>query len=225
MPILLLLWSLASATFAGTPVILVLGDSLSAAHGLVPERGWVALLSQRLERVGLPHRVVNASASGETSDGGRLRLPALLRRHRPQVLILELGANDGLRGLPLPRLADNLAAMVQVSREAGARVLLLAARLPPNYGPYAEAFHDLYRHLGRRLGVPVVDFLGAFGARRELFQSDGLHPTAAAQPLILDAVWPALVPLLAPAASEPLPSLPRRPGDGPSGSSPAAGSG
>ena len=140
-------------------------------------------------------------------------------------MILELGANDGLRGLPLPRLADNLAAMVQVSREAGARVLLLAARLPPNYGPYAEAFHDLYRDLGRRLNVPVVDFLGAFGARRELFQSDGLHPTAAAQPLILDAVWPALVPLLASAATDPPPPRLRRPGDGPSGSSPASGNG
>jgi len=216
---------LASAAFAGAPVILVLGDSLSAAHGLAPEQGWVALLSRRLEREGLPHRVINASISGETSDGGRLRLPALLRRHRPQVVILELGANDGLRGLPLSRLADNLAAMVRAARGAGARVLLLAARLPPNYGPYAQAFHDLYRDLGRRLGVPVVDFLGAFGAHRELFQGDGLHPTAAAQPLILDAVWPALVPLLSPAATAPPPPRPRRPGDGPSGSSPAGGNG
>ncbi len=216
---------MAPAALAGAPVILVLGDSLSAAHGLAPEQGWVALLSRRLEREGRPQRVVNASLSGETSDGGRLRLPALLRRHRPQVVILELGANDGLRGLPLSRLADNLTAMVRTAREAGARVLLLAARLPPNYGPYAEAFHDLYRDLGRRLGVPVVDFLGAFGARRELFQGDGLHPTAAAQPLILDAVWPALVPLLASAATDPPPLHPRKPDDGPSGSSPASGSG
>jgi len=211
------------AARAEAPVVLVLGDSLASAHGLDPAAGWVALLERRLRQHGLPHRVVNASVSGETSDGGRLRLDGLLRRWRPAVLILELGANDGLRGLPLTHLAANLEAMIQAARRAGARVLLLAPRLPPNYGPYAEAFQRLYLDLGRRLQVPVVDFLGPIGTRRELFQGDGLHPNAAAQPLILDLIWPALRPLLDATAPDPSPRP--RPGGAPSASSPAGGSG
>ena len=178
-------------------MILILGDSLSAAYGLPQQAGWPALLQQRLRDHGFPHGVVNASISGETSDGGRLRLPGLLQRHRPTVVVIALGANDGLRGLPLSHLRVNLEAMIEQARDNGAAVILMAPRLPPNYGPYADDFHRLYHDLGQRHSVPVVDFLAAFGARREFFQADGLHPTAAAQPLILDALWPALEPRLA----------------------------
>ncbi len=223
--LLLILPLLLTPATAAAPVILILGDSLSAAYGLPPQAGWPTLLQQRLQRQGWPQRIVNASQSGETSDGGRLRLPGLLQRHRPTLLILALGANDGLRGLPLSHLRANLEAMIEQARRHGAEVILMAPRLPPNYGPYADDFHRLYHDLGRQYSVPVVDFLAAFGAWREYFQADGLHPTAEAQPLILDALWPVLQNWLG-HAPKPAPPTPHgTPADAPTGSSPAAGNG
>ncbi len=198
---ILLIWGpLAGAATAGDepPVLLVLGDSLSAAHGFDQRRGWVALLAQRLNEQGLTHRVINASVSGETSRGGRQRLPALLARWRPAVVIIELGANDGLRGLPLAEMRDNLADMLRRARASGARVLLVGMRLPPNYGPaYTHAFHEVYVQLAQENGVPLVPFLLAgVSEQRELMQADNLHPTAEAQPRLLETLWPRLAPLL-----------------------------
>ncbi len=184
---------------APAPVILVFGDSLSAAYGIDPEAGWTALLQRRLERLGLPHRVANASISGDTTAGGLARLAAALERHRPSLVILELGANDGLRGLSLAAAKDNLGRMIDLAREAGAGVLLVGMRMPPNLGPrYTEKFHALYRELADEKGVPLVPFL-LDGVARDpaLMQGDGLHPNAAAQPRLLDNVWPWLEPLLA----------------------------
>ena len=182
----------------GQPALLVLGDSLSAAYGLEINKGWVHLLSRRLERHGFPHRVVNASTSGETSRGGRERLPVLLKRHDPEVVAIELGGNDGLRGLPLERLKSNLAMMVRQAREAGARVLLVGMHMPPNYGPeYTRRFTRLYRELAEELDVALVPFLleGVAGDEA-LMQPDGMHAAVAAQPKLLDNVWPHLEPLL-----------------------------
>lgn len=189
---------LSNGSAAAAPRILVLGDSLSAAYGLPVEAGWVALLQQRLRKQGLPHEVVNASVSGETTAGGGARLPHLLARHTPRVLILELGANDGLRGLPLEGTRANLEAMILMAKKQRVQVLLVGMRLPPNYGPaYATAFHALFGELARRHRIAHLPFLlERIAANRDHFQADGLHPTAQAQPLILDTVWPALLPLL-----------------------------
>ena len=180
----------------------MLGDSLSAGHGLSQGQGWVALLERRLAAEGLPHRVVNASVSGLTTAEGRARLPGLLARHRPAVLVLALGGNDGLRGLPLPAMEDNLRSMVETAQARGARVLLAGVRLPPNYGPfYTRAFQRVFRRVAEDTGAVLLPSLLA-GVEEDpgLFQADGLHPTAAAQPRILDNVWPLLRPLLAEAA-------------------------
>jgi len=187
--------------FAGTAqaaTILVWGDSLSAGYGLRPGEAWPTLLQTRLAREGFPHRVVNASVSGETSAGGRSRLPAALARYRPDVLILALGANDGLRGLPPEHLADNLGAMIEAAQQAGARVLLAGMQMPPNYGPvYTRRFAETFARVAQAHKVALLPFLlDGFAERRTLFQPDGLHPTADAQPLILDNVWTQLVPLL-----------------------------
>ena len=192
----LLLWFLSSSAAAGT--LLVLGDSLSAGYGLAPEQGWVTLLEQRLERQGLPWHVVNVSISGDTTAGGRARLPALLERHRPDVLLLELGANDGLRGLSLAAMKDNLAAMIAQARAAGAQVLLIGMQMPPNYGPrYTERFSAIYRELAAEQEVPLVPFLlEKVALDPGLMLGDNLHPNARAQPLLLDTVWPALEPIL-----------------------------
>ncbi|AUM01484.1 MAG TPA: arylesterase [Pseudothauera hydrothermalis] len=187
--------------FAGgaqAATILVWGDSLSAGYGLRPDQAWPTLLQTRLAREGFPHRVVNASVSGETSAGGRSRLPAALARYRPDVLILALGANDGLRGLPPEHLADNLGAMIEAAHRAGARVLLAGMQMPPNYGPvYTRRFAETFARVAQAHKVALLPFLlEGFAERRALFQPDGLHPTADAQPLILDNVWPRLMPLL-----------------------------
>lgn len=187
--------------FAGTAqaaTILVWGDSLSAGYGLRPDQAWPTLLQTRLAREGFPHRVVNASVSGETSAGGRSRLPAALARYRPDVLILALGANDGLRGLPPEHLADNLGAMIEAAQQAGARVLLAGMQMPPNYGPvYTRRFAETFARVAQAHKVALLPFLlDGFAERRALFQPDGLHPTADAQPLILDNVWSRLAPLL-----------------------------
>ena len=179
-------------------MILVLGDSLSAAHGIDPDAGWVTLLQQRLRQRGYPHTVVNASISGDTTAGGLTRLPAALQRNRPAILILELGANDGLRGLSLSQARDNLARMIDLAREAGARVLLVGMLIPPNFGPaYTEKFQDMYRQLAQQKQLPLVPFfLDGVAGDRSLMQDDGLHPRAAAQPRLLDNLWPQLQPLL-----------------------------
>jgi acyl-CoA thioesterase I len=183
---------------AGGPVLLVVGDSLSAEYGLSRGTGWVQLLADRLRDSGSDYRVVNASISGETTSGGRSRLPALLKEHRPRVVILELGANDGLRGLPLNVMRDNLAAMIRAAQAAGAQVLLVGIRVPPNYGrEYADRFADTYAALAREFKVRLVPFLlDGFAESLELFQADRIHPNAAAQPRILDNVWPVLRPML-----------------------------
>jgi len=176
----------------------VLGDSLSSGYGLPAGSGWVALLEARLHALGYPHQVVNASVSGETTLGGRNRVAGLLERHRPEVLIVALGGNDGLRGLAPETTRDNLAAIIEAAQARGARVVLAGIRLPPNYGrPYIEKFHALFPALARRYGVPLVPFLlEGFGERLEFFQADGIHPGEPAQALMLDNVWPALKPLL-----------------------------
>lgn len=179
-------------------MILVLGDSLSAGYGISTNSGWVTLLQQRLEQQGYPQRVVNASISGDTTSGGLARLPQALAQHRPKLVILELGANDGLRGLPLDEMRRNLAAIIDKSREQGAMLLLIGVRLPPNYGAlYIRKFHDVYRQLARNRNVALVPhMLAGVGGNAELIQADGLHPRTNAQGLILDNVWPHLVPIL-----------------------------
>lgn len=179
-------------------VLLVVGDSLSSGYGLPAGRGWVDLLQQRLVDEKLDCRVVNASISGDTTLGGRNRLQALLRQHHPRVVVIELGANDGLRGQPVAAMRDNLTAMVQASRKSGAQVLLVGMQIPPNYGQqYTRKFHAAYAEVARVERVALVPFLlDGFADRRELFQSDGIHPDQPAQRLMLDTVWQHLEPLL-----------------------------
>jgi acyl-CoA thioesterase I len=183
---------------ASDRTILVFGDSLSAAYGIRPEQGWVALLTQRLKAQGYGYEVVNASVSGETSDGALQRLPRALEIHHPSVVILELGANDGLRGLPSAGTKENLAKMVELSQAAGARVLLVGIRIPPNYGPrYANGFADIYPEIAKQYHLPLVPFLlEKVALESTLMQEDGLHPNARGEPLVLDTLWQGLEPLL-----------------------------
>jgi len=185
-----------SSAFAGT--LLVVGDSISAAFGMDTRQGWVALLEKRLDEQGFDHQVVNASISGDTSAGGAARLPALLAEHQPELVIIELGGNDGLRGQPPAQLQQNLAAMVQASQQKGAKVLLLGMQLPPNYGVrYTTAFAEVFPKVAGEFDVPLVPFvLEGVGGVPALMQADGIHPTAEAQPKLLENVWPALKPLL-----------------------------
>lgn len=195
---LLLFWCAATSAYSAPKTLLVLGDSLSAEYGLSRGSGWVALLEQRLRAQAIAARVVNASISGETTSGGLARLPALLAQYRPAIVIIELGANDGLRGLPLGAAEANLRAMAAQARQAGAHVLLVGMRLPPNYGrAYTERFFGLYGKLGRELHMPLVPFmLEGVADQAQLFQADRLHPLAQAHPAILDNIWPPLLPLL-----------------------------
>jgi acyl-CoA thioesterase-1 len=186
---------------AGTPVILVVGDSLSAEYGLKRGSGWVALLEQRLAREKIAARVVNASISGDTTSGGRSRLPALLQQHQPTHVVLELGGNDALRGLPLAMTDDNLSAMAGAARKAGARVLMVGMQVPPNYGSdYAKRFSDLYAKVAKQHQAALVPFLLegiADGSDPlKLFQADRIHPREEAQPRMLENVWPELKKLL-----------------------------
>jgi acyl-CoA thioesterase I len=187
-----------SATTASAATILVYGDSLSAAYGLPQEQGWVHLLAQRLHAQKLDYKVANASISGETTAGGRNRIEAALRMHRPALVIVELGANDGLRGGSLDTMRGNLEAIVDACRRANARVLLVGMRIPPNYGmPYADKFKGTFSEIATRRKLPLVPFLlEGFADQPSLFQSDGIHPAAAAQPVMLDTVWKGLRPLL-----------------------------
>lgn len=175
-------------------VWLVVGDSISAAFGLDTTQGWVALLQQRLDQQGKRIQVVNASISGDTSAGGLARLPALLAEHRPALVMIELGGNDGLRGTPLAQLQQNLANMIAASKSSGAQVLLLGMRLPPNYGKrYTEGFAGVYEQLAATHQVPLLPFfLEGVGGVPGLMQADGIHPSAAAQPRLLDNIWPLL---------------------------------
>ena len=182
----------------GERTLLVFGDSLSAAYGLQAEQGWVAQLQRRLQSQGYGYRVVNASVSGETTSGGRNRIARALTQHKPGLVLLELGANDGLRGLPVKETRENLAFMIDAIRRAGSKVLLLGIRIPPNYGPqYTQAFGDIYTGLAKEKKLPLLPFLLEGIALDERFmQPDGLHPNAQGQPLVLANVWPALKPLL-----------------------------
>lgn len=190
----LMFW--AQGAVAGT--LLVVGDSISAAFGLDSRQGWVALLEKRLEQKGFEHSVVNASISGDTSAGGAARLSALLAEHQPALVIIELGGNDGLRGQPPAQLQQNLASMVEKSRQAGAKVLLLGMRLPPNYGVrYTTAFAQVYADVAAQEQVDLVPFfLEGVGGVPGMMQADGIHPGEPAQALLLDNVWPSLEPLL-----------------------------
>jgi acyl-CoA thioesterase-1 len=186
------------------PVILVWGDSLSAAHGIPRDAGWVGLLQRRLREKGYPHRVVNGSVTGETTSGGLARLPGALKQHRPALVLLELGGNDGLRGLPLAQLRANLAKHTQLSRAAGAQVLVFEMRMPPNYGvAYTEGFQQTFAAVAREQGATLVPFfLEAIATDPAQFLDDGIHPSAAAQPRLLDAVWPVLHSVLARASGD-----------------------
>lgn len=189
---------LAGPSRAAPPTVLIFGDSLSAAYGITIAQAWPALLQARLERAGYPHRVVNASVTGETTAGGLARLPAALEEHRPAVLVIELGGNDGLRGLPPVHVRKNLAAMIEMAQKQKVKVLLVGIRLPPNYGPaYTEQFYAVYPGLAKRYDTPLVPFLlDGVATRRELMQDDGVHPRAEAQAQMLENVWPYLEPML-----------------------------
>jgi acyl-CoA thioesterase-1 len=178
--------------------ILILGDSISSAYGISPQRGWVALLGERLKRERLDYIVANASISGDTTSGGAARLPRALEQHKPAVVVLELGGNDGLRGLPAAEMKRNLSAMIEQSRKSGARVLLVGIQIPPNYGPeYTEKFDAVFRDLAKQHKTALVpSLMEDFADKADLFQPDRIHPTEAAQPLMLERVWKALRPLL-----------------------------
>jgi acyl-CoA thioesterase-1 len=195
--ILLLVVSFALPANAASKIVVV-GDSLSAAYGIEKQRGWVALLQQRLHEQGLDYEVVNASITGDTTRGGLSRLPAMLERERPAVLIIALGGNDGLRGLSPEQTLNNLRGMIEEGRAAGANILLLGVKLPLNYGrAFGEKFHRVYLELAREEQVALVPFfLEGVAETRELMQPDGIHPGVAAQPRILDNVWVVLEPLL-----------------------------
>lgn len=199
------IYSITAAPPDPTPsnTILIVGDSLSAGYGIDVSVGWVALLAQRLKQQGYGQRVINASVSGETTGGGRARLPQLLAAHHPAIVVLELGANDGLRGLPLKQARGNLQNMIELAQAQKARVLLLGMQIPPNYGPtYADAFEAMYRELAGTYKLALVPFfLQDVALEAKLLQPDNLHPNELGQPKLLENVWPKLKPLLTRPAS------------------------
>jgi acyl-CoA thioesterase-1 len=187
-----------ASAYSAPKTVLVVGDSLSAEYGLARGSGWVALLGQRLKQSRIDAAIVNASISGDTTAGGLTRLPALLRQHHPDVVVLELGANDGLRGLPVKSAETNLREMIDMAEKAHAKVLLVGMRMPPNYGrAYTERFAGMYRELSREEKVPLVPFMLEGVAQEPAnFQADRLHPLATAHPTILNNIWPRLAPLI-----------------------------
>lgn len=197
---LLLIFSCVSSlpVHAAPRAVLIVGDSLSAAYGINQDEGWVALLQRRLEKEYPDYQVINASISGDTTRGGLGRIEAALRMHKPAVVVLELGGNDGLRGLPLKDMRTNLSAIITKSLDAHARVLLVGMRIPPNYGPlYTRNFEAVFTGLAKQFDVAQVPFLlEGVALNPELVQDDGIHPRAAAQPRLLENVWPHLEPLL-----------------------------
>jgi acyl-CoA thioesterase-1 len=197
--LLLLFLCLSPVALGAEPhIILVMGDSLSAGYGLKPGQDWVTLLQAKLKTEGYDYTVVNASVSGETSAGGLTRFPQAFANAKPGIVILELGANDGLRGLPLSEMQANLGKMLSLSQQGGARPLLVTMLLPPNYGkPYVEGFADSYPALAKQYKVRLAPFLlGGVAEHRELLQPDGLHPMAVAEPQVLANIWPSLKPML-----------------------------
>ena len=193
-----MLLALTAPARAGEQKILVLGDSISAAYGMSLQQGWVAQMADEVQAQYPQFSVVNASISGETTAGGASRIAGELARHKPAVVVIELGANDGLRGLPLAQTRANLERMIVASKNAGARVLLLGMRMPPNFGPqYTQGFERNYIELAKAHGTALLPFLlEPIATDRNAFQSDNLHPVASAQPRLRDHVWPALAPLL-----------------------------
>ena len=183
---------------ATTGDILILGDSISAGYGLPREQGWVTLLQKRLQQQGVNRTVINASISGETTEGGRNRLPALLEKYHPAIVVLELGGNDGLRGFQIERLRGNLNDMMHSAQTSGAKVLLLGMKIPPNYGlRYTSDFYASFTGAAQKFNAPLVPFfLEGVAAHPELVQADGIHPTVEAQPRLLENIWPYLKPLL-----------------------------
>jgi len=183
---------------AAAQTLLVVGDSISAGLGLDTSQGWVSLLDKRLKDQGFDYQVVNASISGDTTAGGLARLPALLSEQKPKLVVIELGGNDGLRGMAPAQLQQNLSGMVERSQQAGAKVILLGMRLPPNYGQrYTDAFAKVFGSVASEHQIPLVPFfLEGVGGVQDMMQADGIHPAAAAQPKLLDNVWPTLKPLL-----------------------------
>ena len=181
------------------PTILIFGDSISAAYGIQLEKGWVALLQQRLRAQGWPHQVVNASISGETTGGGLARLPAELKAHDPSLVVIELGGNDGLRGYPVADIKRNLGRMIEAADPIERQVLLVAMQIPPNYGRrYAKAFQALFAEVAAAHDVHLAEsFIDQVALQPALMQNDGIHPNAAGQPLLLEALWPAIEKLLA----------------------------
>ena len=189
--ILFAIFTYSSSAFASTKTVLVFGDSLSANYGIPMESGWVALLTQRLQSKNTDYRIVNASISGETTLGGRNRIQQALETHQPEIVILELGANDGLRGISIKSIYDNLAAVIEICQKRNAVVLLAGMQLPPNYGiTYTQKFQAIFPQLAEHYRIKLVPFLLAgFGEKREFFQSDGIHPNEVAQEKIVDNVW------------------------------------
>jgi len=181
-----------------SPALLVFGDSLSAAYGIGQQAGWVTLLQERLRQKRLDYTVINASVSGETTSGGAARIAAALIAYKPAIVVVALGANDGLRGLPIRQMRDNLAVIVRAAQKSGSRVLLVGMKLPPNYGPrYTQDFEQVYGALAREFKCALAPFLlDGVAGKRQLFLDDNLHPTAQAQPVILENVWKALAPML-----------------------------
>lgn len=194
-------WSnqvIAAEFTAEKPVILVYGDSLSAGYGLAQQQAWVKLLEKKIDSEHYSYAVVNASISGETTSGGLSRFSAAINNYKPAIIILELGANDGLRGLPVNAMANNLKSMLEQAKKSHAKVLLLGMRIPPNYGPqYTQSFSDTYVQLSKEFQIPLVPFmLDNVAGKSQLIQDDGLHPNALGQPIILENIWPQLKPLL-----------------------------
>ena len=194
-----MLWT-ANSYGVENPTVLVFGDSLSAGYGIDVDQSWTALLQSRLEQQGYEYRVVNASISGDTTEGGAARIGQALQTFRPALVILELGGNDGLRGIPVDRMKANFKTIIEASVESDAAVVMLGIRIPPNYGArYSQSFENVYRELAEELSVPWIEFfMDGVALNKELMQDDGIHPTAAAQSILLDNVWPIIKAALAP---------------------------
>ncbi|NIA00227.1 arylesterase [Massilia sp. CCM 8734] len=194
----LLMMAASASAYSAPKTVLVLGDSLSAEYGLNRGAGWVALMEQKLKAENIEAAIVNASISGETTSGGRARLPALLTRHKPDVVVIELGANDGLRGLPVPAAEANMRTMIELAQKTKARVLLVGMRIPPNYGrQYTDSFFGMYKSLATQYKTGLVPFmLDGVADKPPLFQPDRLHPAANAHPIILATIWPHMLPLV-----------------------------
>jgi len=188
----LLLITAGAAHTANDPVVLVFGDSLSAGYGIDVDQSWTALLQSRLESQGYEHRVINASISGETTEGGKSRISLALDNFGPDIVILELGGNDGLRGFPTQVMKNNIRAIIETTRDRGATIVILGIRIPTNYGSrYTQAFESVYRELAEELSVPWIEFfMDGIALDAELMQEDGIHPNAKAQPVLLENAWP-----------------------------------